>query len=120
MSLLSHPAVRTSGGILLFVALVALLGPLLSPNDYITTNFDVLLSPPSFDGARFFGTDDLGRDLFVRTMLGIRVTLVVAVVASLEQTLRDCARALRVGGGCGRGHGIHAPILAWASVLSRK
>ena len=30
-----------------------------------------------------FGTDDLGRDLFVRTMLGIRVTLLVAIVASL-------------------------------------
>jgi oligopeptide transport system permease protein len=30
-----------------------------------------------------FGTDDLGRDLFVRTMLGIQVTLIVAIIASI-------------------------------------
>ena len=34
-----------------------------------------------------FGTDDLGRDQFVRTMLGARVTLVVAIVASLVSCL---------------------------------
>ena len=45
MSLLGNPTVRVSGGIILFVALVALLGPFLSPNDYLSTNFDKLLSP---------------------------------------------------------------------------
>ena len=83
MSLFGNRMVRVSGGIILAIAMVALLGPWLSPNDYLSTNFDQLLSPPSLDGARFFGTDDLGRDLFVRTMLGIRVTLLVAIVASL-------------------------------------
>lgn len=83
MSLLANRTVRVSGGIIIFVALVALVGPFLSPNDYVSTDFNRLLSPPTFAGARFFGTDDLGRDLFVRTMLGIRVTLLVAIVASL-------------------------------------
>ena len=83
MSLFGNRMVRVSGGIILAIAAVALLGPWLSPNDYLSTNFDRLLSPPSLDGASFFGTDDLGRDLFVRTMLGIRVTLMVAIVASL-------------------------------------
>ena len=46
MSLLAYSSVRTSGGILLFVALAALLSPLLSPNDYLSTDFDTLLSPP--------------------------------------------------------------------------
>ena len=41
------------------------------------------MQSPGFAGLHVFGTDDLGRDLFVRTMLGIRVTLLVAVVASL-------------------------------------
>ena len=39
--------------------------------------------PPALAGMHWFGTDDLGRDLFVRTMLGIRITLLVAIVASL-------------------------------------
>ena len=75
--------VKVTGGILLAIAIAAIVGPWLSPNDYISTNFDLILSAPSGDGAHWFGTDNLGRDLFVRTMLGIRVTLVVAIVASI-------------------------------------
>ncbi len=74
--------VKVTGGILLAIAIAAIVGPWLNPNDYVMTNFDLILSPPSAEGSHWFGTDDLGRDLFVRTMLGIRVTLVVALVAS--------------------------------------
>ena len=74
---------KVTGGILLAIAVAAIVGPWLSPNDYVTTDFDAILSPPSADGGHWFGTDNLGRDLFVRTMLGIRVTLLVAIVASL-------------------------------------
>jgi oligopeptide transport system permease protein len=45
-------------------------------------NLPERLEPPTLDNARFFGTDDLGRDLFVRTMSGTRITLLVAIVAS--------------------------------------
>lgn len=69
--------------ILLVILLFAIIGPWLSPNDYQSTNFNATLNGPSLFGFHFFGTDDLGRDLFVRTMLGIRVTLLVAIVASI-------------------------------------
>lgn len=72
-----------TGGILLAVAVAALVGPWLSPHSYVTTNFDLVLASPSVGDMHLFGTDNLGRDLFVRTMLGIRVTLLVAIVASL-------------------------------------
>ena len=72
---------------LLAIAVCAIAGPWLSPHDYLTTNFDRLLASPSVFDMRLFGTDDLGRDLFVRTMLGVRVTLVVAIVASLVSLL---------------------------------
>jgi len=75
--------VKKSGLILLFVLLIAIVGPWLSPHDYQSTNFDAILNSPSLTGMHLFGTDDLGRDLFVRTMLGIRITLLVAIVASL-------------------------------------
>jgi len=74
--------VRITGGILIAVAIMALVGPWISPHDYFTTNFDRALAPPSLGDMHLFGTDDLGRDLFVRTMLGIRVSLLVAIVAS--------------------------------------
>ncbi len=74
---------KRSGAILLFVLVLAIIGPWLSPHDYLSTNFDDMLRSPGLSGLHLFGTDDLGRDLFVRTMLGIRVTLLVAVVASL-------------------------------------
>lgn len=71
-----------TGGILLAVAIAALVGPWLSPHDYVTTNYDHMLAAPSLGDMHLFGTDGHGRDLFVRTMLGIRVTLLVALVAS--------------------------------------
>ena len=75
-------AAKVSAGIVLFVAAMALAVPLLSPHDYFSVNLDQRFQPPTLQGARLFGTDDLGRDLFVRTFSGTRVTLLVAIVAS--------------------------------------
>jgi len=71
-----------SGGILTGIVLVAIIGPMLSPHDYLQTDFDNILQAPSIAGGHLFGTDVLGRDLFVRTLLGVQVTIVVALIAS--------------------------------------
>ena len=76
-------ALVVSAGILVVTAMLAIIGPLISPHDYLSTNFDELLRAPTTAGMHIFGTDDLGRDLFVRTMLGIQVTLIVAIIASI-------------------------------------
>jgi len=78
---------KKSGGILIFILVLAIVGPWISPHDYVSTNFDLILKSPTISGGHLFGTDVLGRDLFVRTMLGIRVTLLVAIVASLVSLL---------------------------------
>jgi len=75
-------AAMVSGGILVAIFVVAIAGPVISPNDYLQTNFDALLRPPATTGLHLFGTDDLGRDLFVRSMLGVQVTIIIAIVAS--------------------------------------
>jgi oligopeptide transport system permease protein len=75
--------VMISGGALGVIALIAIVGPWFSPHEYLDTNFDRLLQSPTLRSMSLFGTDDLGRDLFVRTMLGVQVTLVVALVASV-------------------------------------
>jgi oligopeptide transport system permease protein len=74
---------KVSVTLLILFAVLAVAGLWLSPHDFQTTNFGGILLPPLLDNLRLFGTDDLGRDLFVRTMMGIRVTLVVAIVASV-------------------------------------
>jgi oligopeptide transport system permease protein len=74
--------VRVSGGLLLFVLFAAIAAPWLSPHDYASIDLDNLLQPPATAGLQLFGTDVLGRDQFVRILLGVRVTLLVAVVAS--------------------------------------
>ena len=75
--------IKISGGILLGIIAVALVGPFISPHSYDQTNFDALLTAPTLEGLHIFGTDDLGRDLFVRTMMGVQVTFAVALVASV-------------------------------------
>ena len=76
-------SVKITGGLLLAIVVVALAGPAISPHDYQQTDFDRVLQPPALGDMQLFGTDDLGRDLFVRSMLGIQVTILVAVVASI-------------------------------------
>jgi oligopeptide transport system permease protein len=78
-----NSAVRVSGAILIVFAVFAIALPWVSPSGFADTDFDRILRSPEFAGMRWFGTDELGRDLLVRTMMGIRVTLLVAIVASL-------------------------------------
>lgn len=80
-------AIRVSGGVLAAIAAAALLAPFLSPHDPIATDFGARLLPPTLADGHWFGTDDLGRDLFARTFSGTRVTLLVAVVASFVSLL---------------------------------
>lgn len=57
----------------------ALLGPLLAPYDPTSTNPPVALQPPSAE--HWFGTDQLGRDIFSRTLAATQVDLAMAFSA---------------------------------------
>lgn len=69
--------------LLTLLGLVALIGPLLIPNNYVNTDFDSRFIVPTLDEFHLFGTDELGRDLLARTMLGVQVTFFVAIIASV-------------------------------------
>ena len=74
------------------IAAMALLAPLLSPYSYNTINYNLISCAPFWwpdhhvscfaGGAHWFGTDALGRDLFVRVLYGARVSLAVGLVAT--------------------------------------
>jgi len=69
---------------LLLLALLlgaALLGPALVPFDPLATNTAIALRPPN--AAHWFGTDQLGRDIFSRVVVATRLDLAIAASAVL-------------------------------------
>ena len=81
--LLANRAAVTAGGILLTLAVLVIVGPWLSPYTYDQTDWGMISIPPDLASGHLFGTDSLGRDLFVRTLQGGRISLLVGVVATL-------------------------------------
>lgn len=70
----------------IFVLLVSIFGPLVSPYDYRRQDLLDVASPPS--AAHWFGTDSLGRDYLTRIMMGGRTAFLVAfVVVSLTTVI---------------------------------
>lgn len=67
--------------ILLVLILLALLAPVIAPYDPAEQDLLNRLKPPSAD--HWFGTDDLGRDLFTRVLYGARVSLSVGIFSVL-------------------------------------
>ncbi|MGE5542850.1 MAG: ABC transporter permease [Bacillota bacterium] len=67
--------------LLAILTLAAIVGPMLSPHSYDEQSYDVMNIPPCRD--YWFGTDALGRDLFVRVLHGARISLSIGVVSSL-------------------------------------
>jgi oligopeptide transport system permease protein len=61
---------------------MALIGPWFSPNDIETLDWSHVATLPGLVHSHWLGTDRLGRDLFVRTLEGARVSLAVGLVAS--------------------------------------
>jgi peptide/nickel transport system permease protein len=67
------------------IILGAVFAPLMSPFDKDKIDLTSQYLPPSLDHP--FGTDDLGRDIFVRVMHGGRVSLAVGLIAMIVALL---------------------------------
>ena len=79
------------------IALLALFAPLLSPHPFDEVYFDEIGAPPNFAKAHWFGTDGNGRDLFVRTLYGARVSLAVGLAATSVSLLIGVAYGAMAG-----------------------
>ena len=64
--------------IVALVLLLAVFGPLIAPQNPDQINLFAVLQPPSVH--HWFGTDNLGRDLFSRVLVGTRISVEVAVI----------------------------------------
>ncbi|WP_338489969.1 ABC transporter permease [Ruoffia tabacinasalis] len=66
--------------ILAIIAIMAIFVPILSPYDYAEQT-GVYNSPPTAEF--WFGTDNLGRDVFVRSWVGARISLLIGISAAI-------------------------------------
>ena len=67
-----HKSITIGLALVLFLLLVSLFAPILSPHDPAYKDLNNRLSPPSRE--YFFGTDNLGQDVYSRTLYGGRLS----------------------------------------------
>ncbi|MGW1610022.1 ABC transporter permease [Streptomyces sp. NPDC002285] len=87
--------IRTSAGLVAVTVLAVLLVPPLVQLDQQAVDLAAKLQPPSW--AHPFGTDDVGRDLLLRCVYGLRVSLLVGVAAALTATVIGTAVGATAG-----------------------
>jgi peptide/nickel transport system ATP-binding protein len=98
------PLAVTAASFILLLILVAIFAPLFAhlvghgvnqQND--TAGLTAAGLPRAPSSAYWFGTDDLGRDVFVRTIYGARISLVVGIVASVSAVIIGTTVGLAAG-----------------------
>lgn len=82
--------------ILLVMVLAAVVGPDIWPQDALKQNYSQLYAPPSAEHP--LGTDNLGRDVLARVLLGGRISLTIAGLATLGALSMGLILGLLAGG----------------------
>ncbi|MBB3713585.1 peptide/nickel transport system permease protein [Limimaricola variabilis] len=67
--------------VLALLILAAVFAPLLATHDPYAQNLTTTLQPPG--AAHFFGTDELGRDIYSRLLFGARITLTIIFLVTI-------------------------------------
>ena len=93
--LLRRPTFIVGAAILLFWVVCAVFGHMIAPQDPLAQQLLATNKAPS--GAHWFGTDQLGRDVFSRVIVGARSILVIAFFATLLGTVAGTALGLAMG-----------------------
>ena len=75
----SNPMTLIAFILFALMLVAALLGPLITPYDPLKSSVADALQAPSL--AHWFGTDDLGRDVFARVLMATRLDLAIAFSA---------------------------------------
>ena len=84
--------VAAAGIIILLLA--ALFAPWIAPHDPVEQNRQAFMEGPS--SQFWFGTDDLGRDIFSRIIHGARISLYVSTTVTLDSILGEALARVRL------------------------
>ena len=72
-----NPVTGFAFGLFILIALCALIGPYVVPYDPLASDTSATLASPSFK--HWFGTDQLGRDIFSRVIVATRLDFTIAI-----------------------------------------
>ncbi|MFZ3240414.1 MAG: ABC transporter permease [Pseudolabrys sp.] len=72
-----NPVTGVAFGLFILIALCALIGPYVAPYDPLASDTSATLASPSFK--HWFGTDQLGRDIFSRVIVATRLDFTIAI-----------------------------------------
>lgn len=75
----ANPVTLIAFGMFALLIFSAIFGPALVPYDPLATNTSIALQAPSWD--HWFGTDNVGRDVFSRVIVATRLDLSISVAA---------------------------------------
>lgn len=90
-----HKGAAIGAALLAVMAVAAIAAPVLAPLDpQLIAPFDRLQDP---DGRYWFGTDQIGRDVFSRTVYGARVSMMVGCVVALVSIVTGLMLGLLAG-----------------------
>ncbi|MDR3429197.1 MULTISPECIES: ABC transporter permease subunit [Silvimonas] len=78
-----NKAAVVSTVLLVLITLACLIGPSLLPHAFDDTDWGAISMAPTWAGTHWFGTDELGRDILVRTLIGGRISLLVGLLGTL-------------------------------------
>jgi len=81
--LLKNRAAVVSFLVLFLITLAIIFAPFLAHYSMEDTDWSAISLPPNFSDRHFFGTDDLGRDLFSRTLYAGRMSLLIGLISSI-------------------------------------
>jgi len=73
-----NPSAVIGGVVIAVMVLLAIGAPLLAPFDPVKLSLADRLMPPG--AAHYFGTDELGRDIFSRVLYGARISLSIGLL----------------------------------------
>ena len=94
-------------GVLVLLFLLAFAGPHLSKWDYTSHDFNAFLQPPS--ASHWFGTTQIGEDVYAQTLRGLQKSLIIGLLTALFST----GLAAVVGASAGYYGGWVERILMW-------
>ena len=78
-----NKAALISLALLMLISLACVVGPWLLPHAFDSADWDAMSNSPTLKNAHFWGTDEAGRDLLVRCLIGGRISLTVGLLATL-------------------------------------
>jgi peptide/nickel transport system permease protein len=97
--------------VIVLLYLMAFVAPLFSPWGYDDPDYTAFLSPPS--GSHWFGTSQIGADMFAQVMRGLQKSLMIGLLVGVIST----AVSAVVGAAAGYAGGVVSRILMWVTDL---